>query len=102
MIDRARDYLARGWRVVPGPYRAKEPILVRWPDLRLDAADLGQHFNGQPCNIGTLLGEPSGGLTDVDIDWTGALRFASRFLPTTHSVFGRASKRRSHCLYIAD
>jgi putative DNA primase/helicase len=101
-LDVARGYLGRGWRVIPVPFRSKRPTIAGWPGLRLDASDLDRHFNGQPVNIGTLLGEPSGGLTDVDLDCPEALRLASRFLPLTHSTFGRASKPRSHWLYYAD
>lgn len=98
----ARTYLARGWRVVPVPYRRKAPTLTGWPTLRLDAGDLEQHFNGRPSNLGVLLGAPSGGLVDVDLDAPEAVALAPRFLPPTNSRFGRASKRRSHWLYLAD
>lgn len=101
-LDQAQKYLSRGWRVIPVPYREKAPTIAGWQKLRLDERALPQYFNGQPSNIGTLLGEPSGGLVDVDLDCPEAVRLAPRFLPTTHSVFGRASKRRSHGLYYTD
>lgn len=102
MVNAARDYLARGWRVIPVPVRSKKPTIAGWPALRLDDSTLPEYFNGQPSNIGGLLGEPSGGLTDVDLDCGEAMRLPARFLPTTRSIFGRASKRRSHWLYYAD
>jgi hypothetical protein len=45
------------------------------------------------------MGKPSGGLVDVDIDDTTALRFAPSFLPETNCIFGRPSKPRSHWIY---
>ena len=39
-----------------------------------------------------LLGEPSGGLVDVDLDSPEALALAERLLPPTASRFGRPSK----------
>jgi putative DNA primase/helicase len=100
-LDHARAYLSRGWRVIPVPFQSKKPTITGWPALRLDEGDLAQLFNGQPSNIGTLLGEPSGGLTDVDLDCPEAVRLAPRFLPMSRSLFGRANKRRSHWLYYA-
>lgn len=102
VLDIARCYFARGWRTIPVPFQTKRPTLAGWQTLRLEEADLAHHFNGQPSNIGTLLGEPSGGLVDVDLDCAEALPLAARFLPTTHSVFGRATKPRSHYEYYAD
>ena len=61
--------------------------------------NIGDYFNGNPANIGILMGKPSGGLVDIDIDNTDALRFADRFLPKTNCVFGRQSKPRSHRIY---
>src|SRR5206468_4059449 len=98
--DAAREYLSRGWQPIPVPHRSKKPALKGWPDLRLTAADLARHFNGQPSNLGILLGEPSGGLVDADLDCAEALYLAPAFLPPTGSCFGRTSKRRSHWLYV--
>ncbi len=101
-IEAARAYLTRGWRVVPAPYRQKRPVLDGWPNLQLTEADLPQHFGRGPVNLGVLLGEPSGGLVDIDLDSPEARALAPEFLPETRAVFGRAGKRRSHWLYIAE
>lgn len=101
-LERARAYVARGWHVIPVPFQSKQPIITGWPSLRLDEKTLPEYFNWQLSNIGTLLGDPSGGLTDGDLDCAEAVRLAPRFLPTTHSIFGHARKRRSHWLYYAD
>jgi hypothetical protein len=53
-------------------------------------------------NIGVLLGEPSAGLIDVDIDAAGAIRLARKYLPETGLIHGRAGKSRSHYWYIAN
>jgi hypothetical protein len=99
-LETARRYLERGWRCVPLPYRGKAPRLHGWQTLRLDGAALAQHFDGAPANVGVLLGEPSGGLVDVDLDCPEAIRLAPAFLPPTRSRFGRPSKRASHWLYV--
>ncbi|MBI4498112.1 MAG: DUF3987 domain-containing protein [Chloroflexi bacterium] len=95
----AQDYLARGWQPIPVPHRTKVPVLKGWQELRLTAADLPAHFNGRAVNVGILTGEPSHGLTDIDLDWLEAGAAASWFLPDTGSVFGRKGKRGSHRLY---
>src|SRR3990172_2538092 len=96
----ARTYLDRGWAPIPVPHREKAPIFTGWQDLRLEEVQLRAHFNGQPINVGVLLGEPSGGLTDVDLDCPEAVRLAPAFLLPTASRFGRTSKRASHWLYV--
>lgn len=99
--DVALDYLRRGWSVLPLPYCSKNPGIRGWQRLRLVEADLFEHFNGRPQNIGVLLGEPSGWLIDVDLDHPRAVELAEQFLPTTPAIFGRVGKPRSHWLYRA-
>jgi len=95
----ATEYTRRGWRVVPIPYRSKNPGIRGWQTLRIDESELRRHFNGRPQNIGVLLGEPSGWLIDVDLDHLRAVDLAADFLPLTPAIFGRAGKPRSHWLY---
>ncbi|MCC6910151.1 MAG: bifunctional DNA primase/polymerase [Phycisphaerales bacterium] len=97
-LDAARAYTARGYRCVPIPLRKKGPVDAGWPDLRLDDADLPQHFSGRG-NIGLLLGGPSGGLTDVDLDCAAARELAPQYLPPTLAITGRASAPNSHWWY---
>ena len=100
--DAAREYTVRyEWKVIPIPLRKKSPVIDGWQHLRLSKADLPTHFNGQPANIGVLLGPVSGNLYDVDLDCPEALRIAPFFLPAT-LTFGRKSKLKSHWLYTAD
>ena len=101
-LDVALGYVNRGWAPVPVPYRKKGPVLTGWQHLRIDASTAGKYFNGGPQNVGVILGRASDGLTDVDLDCPEAVRIGGRFLPYTNSVFGRASKPRSHLLYVTD
>jgi hypothetical protein len=50
-------------------------------------------------NIGIILGDASGGLVDANLDCHEAIELAPKALPATGTVFGRASKARSHYLY---
>jgi len=97
--DAALDYVRRGWAPIPIPYRSKNPGRNGWEKERHTEADVLHLFNGKPSNIGVLLGEPSGGLVDIDLDHETTLRLVSQFLPATGAVFGRESKPRSHWLY---
>jgi AAA domain/Bifunctional DNA primase/polymerase, N-terminal len=98
VLELARKYLTRGWRIIPVPFRQKGPIIDEWQKLRIEADDLPRYFRGR-CNIGILLGEPSGGLVDVDLDHPLAVELAPQFLPMTNCVFGREGKPRSHLIY---
>jgi hypothetical protein len=100
-LEIARDYCDRGWCVVPVPFREKRPIIAEWEKLRLKPIDLPDHFNGKPMNVGVHLGEPSGGLVDVDLDCREAITLARLLLPPTGSIFGRRGNPGSHWLYVA-
>ena len=96
----AERYVGRGFAVVPIPHGKKGPNLEGWEGLRLSADELPQHFNSKPQNIGLLLGEPSGGLVDVDHDVPETTKIAGRFLSTTLTS-GRESSPHSHWWYVA-
>jgi hypothetical protein len=93
-------YVERGWMLVPLPQGAKAPAgnaAKGWQKKRIrDPKAIGDG------NVGILLGEPSGGLTDVDLDWLEAAELADEFLPETPAIFGRPGKPRSHRLYIVE
>src|SRR3954466_405039 len=95
----ARTYIHRGWVPIPIPHMAKKPLGDGWQNLRITEADLGQHFNGEPQNIGVVLGPASGGLSDVDLDCPEAIAVAPYLLPKTGAMFGRKTARDSHRLY---
>lgn len=94
----AAEYMARGYVPVPIPLRRKGPSLRGWQTVRPCAEDLPGMFP-DPSNIGLLLGAASRHLTDVDLDCSEALALAPRFLPPTHSIFGRVSRPMSHFFY---
>jgi hypothetical protein len=95
----ARSYLHRGWVVIPVPHRRKKPGYPGWQKSRFAEDDLVEAFPRDPMNVGVLVGDPSGGLGDVDLDVPLARFLADRFLPRTRAVFGRASARKAHRLY---
>jgi hypothetical protein len=97
------DYIERGWRVNPIPFKEKGPKIKKWQSLEIDAANVKKHFPpDQPMNIGVQLGTRSNNLLDVDLDCIEALIIASYFFPRTDAMFGRPSKRNSHRLYYCD
>jgi hypothetical protein len=98
----ATDYFKRGWHPVPIPYRKKKPLDDGWQKVKLTEDTLPNYFNGADQNIGVQLGPRSNGLTDIDLDCPEAVKLAPNFLPKTDSIFGRASKPRSHFLYSID
>jgi predicted P-loop ATPase len=84
---------------VPVPIGKKGPVIPEWQHLDITAENAAQYFNGAALNVGAIMGPKSGGLTDVDLDCAEAVALAPHFLPRTNSIYGRASKRRSHYLY---
>jgi hypothetical protein len=106
--DAAIWYVEQGIYPVPVAFKGKKPKGNGWEQLRIDAASVPSHFNGQPSNIGALLGTSTQvsladlhlSLTDIDLDSPEALSIAPAFLPATGFVFGRASKPASHWFYL--
>lgn len=86
---------ARGWTLVPIPFKQKAPARQGWQHLQLRADELAAAFRG-PTNVGVLLGAPSGGLIDIDLDSREALIVAARLLPATALRSSRPSARNSH------
>lgn len=102
--DAAAFYLSQGWTPVPIPFREKGPKIPGWQSFTNSqvAANFGELFpEHQDRNVGVVLGDASGRLVDVDCDCIPAVRFADLLLPTT-AIFGRASRRRSHRLYVGE
>ena len=96
----AQQYLEQGWSPIPVPRGEKAPRFKGWTKYVCDPTRIDEIFSGS--NVGVLLGEPSGGLVDVDLDCTEAEQLAKVVLPSTDAVFGRNSKPTSHYLYITD
>jgi putative DNA primase/helicase len=89
-----------GLSVIPIPPGKKNPNRRNWQAERWTFEDIPELWtNGQ--NIGVLLGEPSGGLVDVDLDWPEARIAARHILPDTRTS-GRESQPDSHRWYYAE
>jgi hypothetical protein len=100
----AAVYLGLGAAPIPVHFRRKKPALSAWQRLRPTPADLDRLFPaGKKLNVGLLLGAPSAGLIDVDLDAPQAVAAGAELLPATGWVSGRLSKPRSHWWYrVAD
>ena len=77
-----------GWAPIDLPPKSKNPGRKGWPDERWTLVQIRKRFVDE-INVGVLLGEPSGGLIDVDLDCAEAIAIAEQFLPVTRAVFGR-------------
>lgn len=103
--ESAARYLSQGRIPIPIPRigMGKSPNRPGWAELRPSPSDLQQLFpHDVPLNLGLLLGEPSGGLVDVDLDCPEAIRAAPHLLPGTGWISGRAGAPHSHWWYTAD
>lgn len=95
---RASHYQRKWLCVIDLPLGSKNPGREGWPNERLNEDELRRRFS-TPKNIGIILGEPSKGRADVDIDIPGLGSVARLLLPDTGFVFGRATKPWSHWEY---
>ena len=94
----ALAYISHGLAPLPLPPMSKAPIMKGWPNFKCAKEDIPKHFAGE-CNIAVLLGVPSDGVVDVDLDTPEAVALAPDFLPPSACVFGRESRRASHYEY---
>ncbi len=94
----ALDALKRGWAPLPIPRGEKRPTLREWQAFRADPERVEETFHG---NLGLILGDPSGGLVDVDCDTPEAARLATAWLPPTELRHGRPGNPGSHRWYVA-
>lgn len=99
-LNVAKAYLNKGWQPVRIPPRSKNPGFKGWEKFACTVDDAAEYFT-EDCNIGALLGKPSHGLTDIDLDCATAITVAPYLLPDT-ATFGRPSKQRSHFVYYCD
>jgi len=100
--EAAREYLRRGYAPLPIEPGTKRPpaTLRNWPFFSLTPESADAWF-GEGASIGLILGTPSGGLVDVDLDCPEAIELASQYLPPTKAVTGRGNSPRSHWWYRA-
>ncbi|WP_438020697.1 bifunctional DNA primase/polymerase [Sorangium sp. So ce315] len=102
--EHAAAYLGAGWVPVPVPFREKAPSGEAWQTRTLDEAraSFDRDFPpGMTMNVGVLLGMPSTGLVDVDLDCDEAVPFADLLLPPT-ATFGRTGRQGSHRLFLCE
>jgi hypothetical protein len=93
-----RSYLREGYAPVPIPLGKKAPTRRGWQKLRI-STDEGADYFRDVGNVGLLLGKPSAGLIDLDLDEPEAIEVAEAFLPPTEMIHGRDSKPSSHRWY---
>lgn len=93
----ATAFLALGYQPTPVVFGGKRPITKGWQSATITEQEVPALFSGR-TNIGILLGAPSGGLVDVDIDSETAARLTDA-LPATGMAHGRADRPVSHFWY---
>jgi hypothetical protein len=95
----AKRYLDEGWAVFPIPRGEKGPRESGWQKRAAERGYKPEDFP-QGCNVGALVGEPSGDRVDVDLDAPEAVSAGGLLLPRTGLVHGRPSKRASHWWFL--
>lgn len=90
---------ARRWALIPVPPRSKNPNRAGWQLEHYESHHLRSAFP-DIRNVGVLLGDPSSGLVDVDLDTPMARTLAEEFLPPTHLRSGRPGAPASHWFYV--
>lgn len=95
-IAAAARYIEMGYQPVPIAPRDKRPVDDGWQKRTFVPADFAPDGN-----IGLKLGDPSGGLVDVDCDCPEAVELAPLYLPRTPVVTGRDGRPKSHYWYIS-
>lgn len=114
----ALEAIRRGFQPIPLETGGKRSKLSGWPRLRwentpeglddarakFDAWSEGDEETRLPPHggLGVLLGDPSGGLVDVDLDHAMTNRLKDHFLPRTSARSGRASRPNSHYWYVVE
>jgi predicted P-loop ATPase len=97
--DLVQAYIDRGFQLVFWPATAdwKGPREADWITKKYTVEDYKPGYR-----VGIMHGvevAPGRHLVDVDIDWGPGVEVAKAMLPVTQFIWGRASKRVSHCLY---
>jgi putative DNA primase/helicase len=101
-LDAARDYIKRGWRVIPLKQGTKKPSESQWQKTSIPEDQLTAKFT-KTTNVGVALGPASNGLADIDLDEALTVTMSGHFLPKTGAIFGRPGKRKAHRLhYVTD
>lgn len=111
-MQSALEAFRRGWIPLPVRPNQKIPTLPKWATISYESeqevietfTSAAETFKCEISDLGLslVLGEPSGGLVDIDLDHPKALRLRDLFLPRTLMQGGRASARRSHLWYVVE
>lgn len=101
----ALEAFARGFVPIPIRDGGKKPWGPSWTHTRWESADevratFEERAAAGATGVGLLLGEPSGGLVDVDLDHPKALRLRDHLLPPSSMNTGRVGRARSHRWYL--
>lgn len=105
----ALEAVKRGYQPVPLVSGDKKARIAGWPKLRWENTPEGlEHVtksfddwaDSGHGGLGVLLGTPSGGLVDIDLDHPKTARLKDHFLPRTPARSGRDSRPGSHYWYI--
>ncbi len=97
-LDAALREIARGHQPVSIPLGSKGPKTPEWHRIRYSSATAPTAF-GPGKNIGLLVGAPSNGLVDVDLDCAEAAAVAALTLPPTGMTHGRPAAPMTHRWY---
>lgn len=103
-VEQALEAYRRGYQPVAVINRNKSPYGSGWTQLRFTTEDqlrasFERYAQQGAGGLGLILGEPSRGLIDVDLDHPKALRLRDYFLPPTPMMTGRPGRPRSHLWY---
>lgn len=103
----AIEAVRRGFQPIPIQAGGKRPYgsgwtHYRWKSLEQVETSFDQWAEQGAPGIGLLLGKPSGGLVDVDLDHPKAAKFRDYFLPPTDMLSGRPGNPNSHYWYLVD
>lgn len=109
-VEAAVEAVKRGYSPIPIHSHDKIPALSSWTRGigTTDPDEVRDYFmkkaTEEPLaeNLGLLLGEPSGGLIDVDLDHPKTRRLKDHFLPRSPMRSGRPGRPGSHYWYHAE
>jgi hypothetical protein len=101
----AVEALARGFIPVPIRDGGKRPYGAAWQRTSWESEEqvreaFDRYAIEGATGVGLVLGEPSGGLIDIDLDHPKALRLRDHFLPPSPMQTGRAGRPKSHRWYL--
>lgn len=108
LIEAVVAAVSRGYQPIPIRASTKKPHVPGWTHLTWTDDDDGhglarEQFTAWAAegatNLGLALGEPSGGLVDVDFDHPRTSRLKDHFLPRTAMRSGREHRPGSHYWY---